>query len=149
MGKISGLIQILDDGEMELLHRSALRVLAEVGMRVRHTEALGALEARGCRVDFDLQEVKFPPEVVEQAVARLRRDFSPTAAPNGDGPSPRHAERVPMRYTAMYFTSMPRCIRPNFDVNCGGFSPFIYDLAGNRRPATLQDVRDGVRLAMP
>ena len=154
MGKVSGLISVLTEKEMELLHRSALRVLAEVGMRIEHEEALAALQAAGCDVDLARQEVKFPPEVVENAVSRLRKDFSPvrqeqdpsTIAP-GEGNGRRYPHRVPMRYTAMYFTTMPRRIRSDFDVNCGGFSPFVYDLEGNRRPATLQDVRDSIRLA--
>ena len=52
-----------------------------------------------------------------------------------------------MRYTAMYFSSMPRRINHNFDVNTGGFTLFVYDLEGNRRPATLKDVRESIRLA--
>jgi len=156
MGKASGLICVLDDDEMELIHRSALRVLAEVGMRIENDEGLAALDAAGCDVDFDLQKVRFPQEVVEDAVARLRKDFVPSSASQGQVPSTtsggtvlsgRYVERVPMRYTAMYFTSMSRCVRDGFDVNCGGFSPFVYDLEGNRRLATLEDVRDSIRLA--
>lgn len=147
MGKVSGLIRVLSHDEMELIHRSALRVLAEVGMRIEHEEALVALEAIGCDVDYDLQKVKFCPDVVEGAVAKLRNDFTPTTRPCRDTSAQRYAERIPMRYTAMYFTSMPRRIRHGFDVNCGGFSPFVYDLDGNRRPATMQDVQDSIRLA--
>lgn len=47
MGKVSGLIHILSDHEMELIRRSVLRVLAEVGMRIEHGEALAALEIAG------------------------------------------------------------------------------------------------------
>jgi trimethylamine--corrinoid protein Co-methyltransferase len=32
-------------------------------------------------------------------------------------------------------------------VNTGGFTVFVYDLDGHRRPAMLQDVRDSIRLA--
>jgi trimethylamine--corrinoid protein Co-methyltransferase len=141
--QVSGMIRVLSQDEMELLHRSALRVLAEVGMRIEHEEALGALEAAGCRVDFDRQVVHFPSEVVENAVARLRRDF----VPRGDAQVPRYAKGVPMRYTAMYFSTMPRRIRHDFDVNTGGFTVFVYDLDGQRRPATMQDARDSIRLA--
>jgi trimethylamine---corrinoid protein Co-methyltransferase len=144
MGKVGGMIRILSTDEMELIHRSALRVLAETGMRVEHREAQDLLQQAGCDVNFDTQEVKFPPIVVEKAIERLRKDFSPVQGGTDTG---RYAERVPSRYTAMYFTSMTRRIHTNFDVNCGGFSPYVYDLEGNRREATLQDVRDGIRLA--
>jgi trimethylamine--corrinoid protein Co-methyltransferase len=140
MGNVRGLIHLLGHDEMVLIHSSALQLLAEPGMRIDHLEALAALEAAGGRVDFDRRVARFPPEMVETAIGRLRRDFSP-AAPV------RYAERVPMRYTAMVFSSVPRRIRPDFDVNAGGFPPFVYDLEGRRRPATLQDVRDSIRLA--
>ena len=143
MGKVSGLVRVLDQGEMELLHRSALRVLAEVGMRIEHETALEALRAAGCRVDMDRMVVWFPPEVVEQALARLRQGFQPRGAAGAS----RYAGGVPMRYTAMYFTTQPRRVRPNFDVNAGGFTVFVYDLDGNRRPATMNDARDSIRLA--
>lgn len=155
MGKVSGPIRVLSMNEMDLIHHSALRVLAEVGMRIEHEEALNALEAVGCDVDSNRKEVKFPSAVVENAISRLRKDFSPSNA-NGEHtctgeseeiPTGRYAQPVPMRYTAMYFTSMPRCVHQNFDVNTGGFPPFVYDLEGRRRPSTLQDVRDSVRLA--
>jgi trimethylamine---corrinoid protein Co-methyltransferase len=146
VAKVSGMIRVLTDDDMDLLHRSALRVLHEIGMRIEHPVALKYLEAAGCRVDFDTSTVKFPPEVVEHAVSNLRRDFdwrSPKADPAGH----RYPERVPMRYTAMYFSSMPRRVRSNFDVNAGGFTVFIYDLDGRRRVANLSDVRDSIRLA--
>ena len=144
MGKVVGLIRILSFDEMELIHQSALQVLADVGMRIENQSALSYLQQAGCEVNFDLQEVKFPSSVVENAVNQLRKDFSPAIRHDGDG---RYQEKVPMRYTAMYFTSMSKQIHSNFDVNCGGFSPFVFDLEGNRREATLQDVRDGIRLA--
>lgn len=151
MGNVSGLISVLTSDEMELIHNSALRVLAEVGMRIEHEEALAALNAAGCHVDFQRHEVIFPPEVVENAIRRLRKDFAtPQQASDIDtggellGGRPR---RVPMRYTAMYFSSMPRRINHKFDVNTGGFTLFVYDLQGNRRPARIKDVRDSIRLA--
>ncbi len=135
MGRVSGLVRILEHEEMELVHRSALRVLNEVGMRIEHLEALQRLEAIGCRVEFDRQIVRFPPEVVEDAVSKLRRDFDPARAsltrePTGGASSQRYAHPVPMRYTAMYFSTMPRRIHHRFIVNTGGFPPFVYDLEG-------------------
>ena len=147
MGKTSGLISVLTDDEMELIHNSALRVLAEVGMRIEHDEALVALSAAGCHIDFQKREVRFPSDVVENALGRLRKDF---AKPQEESTGPElfnRPHRVPMRYTAMYFSSMPRRINRNFDVNTGGFTLFVYDLQGNRRPATMKDVRDSIRLA--
>jgi trimethylamine--corrinoid protein Co-methyltransferase len=149
MGRVSGLLRILTDDDMQLLHQSALKVLAEVGMRIDHEEALSALRSSDCDVDFERREVKFPPGVVERAVAKLRKDFSvqERGSHTTVRDDPQRPQRVPMRYTAMYFSSMPRQIHQNFDVNTGGFTLFVYDLDGNRRPATLRDVRDSIRLA--
>ena len=60
MGKASGLIQVLNQKEMDLLHESSLRVLEEIGMRIQHTDALTALAEAGCRVDPERQVVTFP-----------------------------------------------------------------------------------------
>lgn len=152
MGRVSGLIRILEHDEMQLIHDSALRVLNEVGMRIEHPEALQRLEAMNCRVDFERQEVKFPPEVIEAAIADLRRDFNPGRATYRSrsiegSPPQRYARRVPMRYTAMYFSTMVHRVHHQFCANAGGFPPFVYDLEGQRRAATLQDVRDSIRLA--
>ncbi len=144
MGKVTGMIRILSADEMELIHRSALLVLTETGMRIENEEALSLLQQTGCDVNFDTQEVKFPPAIVETAIEHMKKDFLPFRV---NGAADRYAERVPMRYTAMYFSTKAWQVHSNFDVNCGGFSPYVYDLDGNRRTATLQDVRDGIRLA--
>jgi trimethylamine---corrinoid protein Co-methyltransferase len=151
LGKVTGLIRILEDHEMKLLHNSALTVLSDVGMRIDHQEALAALAEAGCQVDFSRQTVRFPAEIVERAVARLRADFAPArgapAQGTADDTGGRFPGGVPMRYTNMYFTTMPRRVRSNFDANTGGFTLFVYDLNDVRRPATMQDVRDSIRLA--
>lgn len=136
MGKANGLIRILQEDEIRLIHHSALRILEEVGMRIEHEEALDYLEAVGRQADHDRHEVRFPAAVVENAVSELRRDFA----------VPKRPSRVPMRYTAMYFSTMPRWISHDFDVNTGGFTLNVLDLERRRRPATLRDVRDSVRL---
>jgi hypothetical protein len=81
----------------------------------------------------------------------VRADFAPAratpdqAAP-AEGGGGRFPGGVPMRYTNMYFTTMPRRVRDTFDANTGGFTLFVYDLSDVRRPSTLQDVRDSIRL---
>jgi trimethylamine---corrinoid protein Co-methyltransferase len=149
MGQVSGSIRLLADEEMALIHHSALRILDEIGMRIDHAEARFALLEFGCRIKpagNGQHIVTFPPEVVEKALHSMRRDFSPKSSADHD-PIPRYSKAVPMRYTGMYFSSMPRQARSAFDVNTGGFTPFVYDLDGQRRAATMQDVRDSLRLA--
>jgi trimethylamine--corrinoid protein Co-methyltransferase len=138
MGRVSGLIRILDHEEMGRIHCAALTILQDVGMRIEHQPALRYLESSGCTVDYDAQTAKFPATVVEGAVERMRADHKRERAIEG---------KIPMRYTTMCFSTMPRRIHHDFDINTGGFPPFVLDLEGQRRPATMQDVRDSIRLA--
>ena len=50
MGKASGLISYLSWEEMGQLHRAALSVLRDVGMKVDHPEALSYLAKAGSHV---------------------------------------------------------------------------------------------------
>jgi len=138
MSSIFGKISVLTEEEMRALHETALRILSEVGMRIDHEEALSYLDGVGCRVEHVSRVVRFPPDVVEGSIACMRRQF---------GGQPRYEKRIPMRYTAMYFSTFPRRVRAAFDVNTGGFPPYVLTLEGVRRRATMQDVRDSIRLA--
>src|SRR5574340_1072336 len=59
----------------------------------------------------------------------------------------RYPERIPMRYTAMYLSTFARQPRPGFDLNTGGFPPYVRPLDRQRRYANMEDVRQGLRLA--
>jgi trimethylamine--corrinoid protein Co-methyltransferase len=138
VGSVTGLINLLNQEEMQLLHNTAVQVLWDVGMRVDHEEALEYLDGVGCRVERTSHIVRFPPDVIEGNVARMRGQF---------GGPPRFDERIPMRYTAMTFSTFPRRATVRPDINTGGFCPFVLTLEGERRQATMQDVRDSIRLA--
>jgi len=138
MGKARGLISYLDKEEMDRLHFGALDILREVGMRINNTEALGYLEDFGCMVDHGSQIVKFPTDLVENAVNRMRKDFSLSG---------RGKNAIPMRYGEMYFSTKPSVLHNNFKSNAGGFPAYVLDLDGNRRAATMTDVTDSIRLA--
>ncbi|MHB0877754.1 MAG: trimethylamine methyltransferase family protein [Anaerolineae bacterium] len=138
MSQVTGRIGVLSREDMQALHDAAVRILSEIGMRIDHAEALAYLDGAGCKVDKASHHVLFPPDVVAKAAARMREQFA--------GPQ-RYPERIPMRYTAMYFTTFPRTPGPAFDLNCGGFPPLVLTLERERRYANMQDVRDSIRLA--
>jgi trimethylamine--corrinoid protein Co-methyltransferase len=123
---------------MEAIHRTALRILERTGMWVDHLEALEYLRAAGCRVDMDRRVVKFPPEIVNAAVARMRRSFQDTD---------RWPKRMSVRYSQVRFDARPLRVHEDFTVSAGGFCCFIWDMEGRRRYATLEDVRESLRLA--
>ena len=123
---------------MEAIHQSAMRILERTGMWVDHVDALEYLRAAGCRVDMDRRVVKFPAEVVEAAVARLRRCFQDPE---------RWPQRMSVRYSQVRFERQPLRVHEDFTVSAGGFCCFIWDLEGRRRYATLEDVRQSLCLA--
>jgi trimethylamine--corrinoid protein Co-methyltransferase len=87
---------------------------------------------------MDRRIVKFPPAVVEAAVARMRRNYQD---PN------RWPKRMSVRYSQVRFEAQPFRVHDDFTVSAGGFCCFIWDLDGQRRYATLRDVRQSLRLA--
>jgi trimethylamine--corrinoid protein Co-methyltransferase len=123
---------------MDRIHQSAVRVLERTGMCVDHIKALEYLRQAGCRVDMDRRIVKFPPEVVEAAVSRMRSNFRQPG---------RKPVRMSVRYSQVRFDAQPFRIHEDFTVSAGGFCCFIWDLEGRRRPATLNDVRESLKLA--
>ena len=138
MGRLLEPIRYLSREEMEMIHRSAVRTLERVGMQIGSHEALDYLADTGCRVDRGAMVARFPEAVTETAVARMRAAFA----------DPRRIPaRMSVRYSQVYFSTMPHQVHTAFTANAGGFCVFIYDLEGRRRRATLQDVRDSLRLA--
>ncbi len=130
-------LRFLAPEEMAALHRNALRILAEVGMRVDHDEGLDYLAAAGCRVDRRQRHARFPEEVTQAAVDRLRQAYRTRDTP----------ERLAVRYSHVRFRHEAFAVRPDFTVSTGGYCVFICDLDGNRRPATLRDTRQALQLA--
>jgi len=131
-------IRILTRQECEEIHRAALAILRDVGMRIEHAEARGLLERVGCCLNEAEHLVRFPAKVVEAAVDRMRAAFAePGRLPEG----------MAVRYGRVLFRTQPLQVHPDFTVNAGGFCTVLYDLDGVRRDATLADVRAALRLA--
>jgi trimethylamine--corrinoid protein Co-methyltransferase len=131
-------IRYLSHDEMDAIHKSALRILERTGMWVDHVGALEYLRAAGCHVDMDRRIVKFPADIVESAVTRMRRNFQDPD---------RWPKRASIRYSQARFDAQPFGIHEDFTVSAGGFCVFIWDMDGQRREATLEDVRKALKLA--
>jgi trimethylamine--corrinoid protein Co-methyltransferase len=114
---------ILTHQEVEAIHQATLRILSEVGIVLTHSEAREILTGAGATVRGE--RVLLPPDLVEQTVAqcppqvRVRGRDGETAV-LGDGALRWH--------------------------NLGGARDVYEPRTGQRRPATLQDVRDSARL---
>lgn len=129
-------VRFLVPEEMQTIHRNALRILAEIGMNIDNDEALDYLQSAGCKVDRQKHHVKFPEEIVEKYIGKMKNDFATRQYP----------EKMAVRYSHIRFKKEKFKINYDFSVNAGGYCVFIYDLDGVRRPATLQDTRDALKL---
>lgn len=117
-------LRILDDDQVEAIHQAALRVLADVGIRVLDPEGLALLEAGGAKLEED-RIVRIGPEIVDACLASAPAEFDMT---------PRAQSRrveVGGRRVAM----LP-----------AGGPPHVTDLDRGKRTGTLDDFEDFVRL---
>ena len=67
-------VRVMSDDQVEQIHRSSLRLLADTGMRVLHAGARELLTAAGCTVD-DLV-VRFDPEHIIELIAAAPDEFT-------------------------------------------------------------------------
>jgi trimethylamine--corrinoid protein Co-methyltransferase len=66
---------LLTPGQLERLKGGTLRLLDEVGVHFPSRRALAILADHGAQVDHNTQIVRFPPELVEEAMAMAPRSF--------------------------------------------------------------------------
>jgi trimethylamine---corrinoid protein Co-methyltransferase len=119
------LVEGLPESLVEPIHEKSLEILSEVGFCVPEPEALTRLERAGFPIDRPSQMVRLTPELLEEALSRLPRDFT------------------------LYDRSGEQ--RAGFEAGSrfmGAGTPVnVLDLeTGRRRPATRQDVCDLVAL---
>ena len=137
MSRLFGRIRILTDDEMKMIHDAAIEILDSVGMKIYHGEAREILGEIGCRADETSFIVRFPPEVVENSVDRMRKDFlKPERAGLKQG----------IRYQEVCYYKRDEELYHNFTCNAGGFCTLIYGLDGKRRRATMADLHDSFKL---
>ena len=74
-------IRVLSDGQVEAIHRAALKLLAEQGMRVLNARAIDFFRRAGARVDGKM--VYLDPEMVEERLATVPRTFTIAARNRG------------------------------------------------------------------
>ncbi|MGE5460111.1 MAG: trimethylamine methyltransferase family protein [Solirubrobacterales bacterium] len=115
-------VEILTADEIEQVHETSLRVLAEIGLEVRSPTVVADLAREGADVDEAAMRVRFPAPMVETALAVV----PPTFTLAGRDP----AYDLPIDGSAGYLST-------------DGTPSEIVDLeTGMRRPTTLADLRD-------
>lgn len=74
MKKIQTSLKVLSDEEILLIHNSALKILANIGMKVPNDEVLGMCADSGCKVALNTKVVKFPTSLMESFLDRMKRE---------------------------------------------------------------------------
>lgn len=69
-------IEVLSDDQVEAIHQASLQVLAELGLRITDLEARAVLREAGAEVDEASEEVRFPPGMIEEHMARVPAQFT-------------------------------------------------------------------------
>jgi trimethylamine--corrinoid protein Co-methyltransferase len=121
--------EYLPSEEIEKIHETSLKVLAEYGIAFNHPDAVEILERAGCGVDHDAimaPLVKFPRELVLENIARAPAEF-PVYARN-----PEHNLIIGGNHMVLAPVYGP---------------PNIHNLDEGRREATIQDYINFVKLA--
>jgi trimethylamine--corrinoid protein Co-methyltransferase len=117
---------VFSDDQVADIHATALRVLEELGMLVLLPEAREVYRRAGALVDEDTQMVRLGRELVTEALARAPRRI---LARGGD---PRRDADLSLG--RLHFVG-------------GAGAPNVTDLDRGRRPGTLADLEDFIRLA--
>ena len=124
-------LELLSEDHVAEIHRAALAILADDGIRVLLPEARRRFEVAGCKVDEPEQMVRLDPDVVDRALgsAPSRFDVTPRAAerritiggrdvvmmPVGGPPHATDLERGRRTGTFEDFTNLLRLVQ-HFDV---------------------------------
>lgn len=112
-------VELLTQDTMETIHEKSLEVLKETGVVFHWEPALKVLREAGCDVDFERQLVKFPRDIVEDALKSCPSSFSVKAR------DPKHD--LEFTNNRIYLSAQA--------------SPFMYDLdTGAKRPGTIKDI---------
>ncbi|MBE0528234.1 MAG: trimethylamine methyltransferase family protein, partial [Thermoleophilia bacterium] len=117
----------LSQEEKDLIVREALALLERVGMRLAGSRALAALAAQGAAVDQESGIVRFPPDLVREAVAHCPREIVMAGATPAQDVLLAEGE-------GSHFCSS----------GCGAF--VLDDESGERRLSTLDDLREATAL---
>jgi trimethylamine--corrinoid protein Co-methyltransferase len=122
-------IRTLSQADLDLIHASALEILRDVGARVDHERMRDILADFGCQVHE--QVVKFPSELVEGVVAKMRD--ATLQDPGYTGTLPINWNRLPKDSLVVPVAT--------------GQATAVYDLETDElRPATRTDLAQACRL---
>ncbi|MHC4369957.1 MAG: trimethylamine methyltransferase family protein [Planctomycetota bacterium] len=119
-------VEVLSDKEIGAIHDGTIRILRDTGIMVHHDEALELLAQAGASVDKDSKIARLPERLVIESIELAGKKYVLY------GRDPKRTARL--GYGDFVLMSSP-----------GQYSWIDID-SGERRPATVQDTLDAIRL---
>jgi trimethylamine--corrinoid protein Co-methyltransferase len=119
-------MRLLDEEQIEQLHRNSMRILSEIGIRVMSRKAIELFEKAGAIVDHDVQVVRFDESIVDGTLATAPSNFTLT--------SRNRAKQLFLGDNAMVFGLVAG-------------PPNVHDCINGRRQGNLADYKNFIRLA--
>jgi trimethylamine--corrinoid protein Co-methyltransferase len=118
-------IELLTQDEKETIHEKSLEILKNTGAVFKWQPALKVLKEAGCNVDFESQVVKFPQDVVMDALKSCPSSFIVR------GRDPKY--EIELAPDTVYFVNQP--------------GPAIYNFeTGVKRTGTVRDLAEMTRI---
>ncbi len=68
-------IKVLTPAEESTMYDKCPDFLSQKGIVVHHPEALKILDKAGAQVDFDNKQIRFPKDIIEEALRTVPRSF--------------------------------------------------------------------------
>jgi trimethylamine--corrinoid protein Co-methyltransferase len=117
--------KVLSENQLQKIHQATLQVLSETGAIILEASCLKRLADEGAKVDFDQQKAYFPPELVESCLQKTPKGFT------WYGRDPE--KNIQMKGDHVHFGPV-------------GGSIYVIDTDGKRRPSSIQDAQNFVRI---
>jgi trimethylamine--corrinoid protein Co-methyltransferase len=119
-------MEVISADQVEVIHEKSLIVLRDIGLKVDSAIARALLRDAGADVDAQTHRVRFDPAMVEEMLTGIPAGFTIHA-------------RNPEKTVYVGGNSL------TFATVCG--PPFVSDIDRGRRPGTLEDMRNFVKLS--
>jgi trimethylamine--corrinoid protein Co-methyltransferase len=119
-------MQLLDEEKMDALHRTSIRILSELGIRVMGERVMAIFEAAGAIIDRAEQLIRIDESLVNEALKSVPSSFTLT------GRNP--AKELLLGDGAIAFGLVAG-------------PPNVHDRINGRRPGNLPDYENFIRLA--
>jgi trimethylamine--corrinoid protein Co-methyltransferase len=118
-------VPIVSEDQLEAIHQASLTILSEIGMDMLHQGAKAILKEAGADVDPNSNRVRFDKALIESVIGLAPKSFTLHAR--------NEARNLKIGENSVAFCSV-------------GSTPNASDREGGRRPGTMADYRNLIRL---